>query len=137
MTARRIVLYDGVCVFCNGVVRFFLKRDREGRLYFAPLQGTTAERLRRRHPQIPKELETFVYVETQGDEERVFLRSEAFFRLLGTLGPPWRWLALLRLLPRRFADAAYGAFARRRYRWFGQLDACPVPPPAVRERFLD
>ena len=42
-----------------------------------------------------------------------------------------------RLLPRALWDAAYRAFARRRYRWFGRLDACPIPPPALRARILE
>jgi len=132
----RIVLYDGVCGFCNGAVRWLLERDRAGLLRFAPLQGETAEGLRRRHPEIPRELETLVFVEGAAGTERVFLRSEALFRVLGVLPRPWRWVAALRVLPRSWTDAAYLAFVRRRYRWFGELDACPVPEPAVRARFL-
>jgi len=34
-------------------------------------------------------------------------------------------------------DALYRWIARNRYRWFGRKDACPLPPPGLRERFLD
>jgi predicted DCC family thiol-disulfide oxidoreductase YuxK len=133
----RVVLYDGVCGFCDGLVRWLLARDRAGALRYAPLQGRTAARLRERHPEIPGDLETVVYVESSGGRERVFLRSEAMFRVFQQLGAPWGWLAWLRWLPRAFTDAAYGLFVRVRYRLFGRLDACRVPDPARRERFLD
>ena len=131
----RLVLYDGVCGFCNGSVRWLAARDREARLHYAPLQGEIAAGLRARHPEIPTELETIVFVE---DGERVSMASAAVFRVLRELSPPWRWLAALHgLLPRAIWDAAYRAFARRRYRWFGRLDACPIPPPALRARILE
>ena len=134
----RIVLYDGVCGFCNGSVRWLIERDREERLHYAPLQGETAAALRERHPEIQTSLDTIVFVEATPFAERVWLRSTAVFRALRELPAPWRWLAPLRwLLPRALWDVAYGAFARRRYQWFGRLAACPIPPPELRARFLD
>jgi predicted DCC family thiol-disulfide oxidoreductase YuxK len=129
----RIVLYDGVCGFCNGSVRWLAARDRGARLHYAPLQGETAAALRARHPEIPTALETIAFVE----DDRVWMQSAAVFRVMRELPSPWRWIAALRgLLPRALWDAAYRAFARRRYRWFGRLDACPIPPPALRARIL-
>jgi predicted DCC family thiol-disulfide oxidoreductase YuxK len=133
----RIVLYDGVCGFCNGSVRWLIERDRAARLCYAPLQGETAQALRARHPEIPTEIETIVFVEAGPGGERVWFQSSAVFRVLRELAAPWRWLAPLRwLLPQALWDVAYRGFARRRYRWFGRLEACPIPPAAWRERFL-
>jgi len=133
----RIVLYDGVCGFCNGSVRWLIERDAGARLHYAALQGETAKALRARHPEIPNELDTIVYVEAAPGSERVWLRSAAIFCVLRELAAPWRWLAPLRwLLPRAVWDVAYRAFARRRYRWFGRLEACPIPPAELRARFL-
>jgi predicted DCC family thiol-disulfide oxidoreductase YuxK len=134
----RLVLYDGVCGFCNGSVRWLIERDTESRMHYAPLQGETAAGLRARHPEIATALDTIVFVEAAPGGERVWQQSAAVFRVLRELPAPWRWLVALRwLLPRALWDAAYRAFARRRYRWFGRLDACPIPPPALRARFLD
>jgi predicted DCC family thiol-disulfide oxidoreductase YuxK len=132
----RLVLYDGVCGFCDGAVRWLLARDRGRRLHFAPLQGDTAEALRRRHPELPQDVDTLVYVETGADGERVHLRSEAVFRVLAELAGPWRHLVVLRRLPRRLTDAGYRLFARHRYRLFGKLDECAVPEPEERARFV-
>jgi predicted DCC family thiol-disulfide oxidoreductase YuxK len=58
-------------------------------------------------------------------------------RLLQELGGCWRWLALLRLLPLPRRDWGYRMVARNRYRIFGKHESCPIPPAAVRARFLD
>ena len=132
----RLVLFDGVCGFCDGAIQWLLAHDPAGRLHFAPLQGETAARLRRLHPEIPGDLDSMALVETEGGRSRVYLRSQAIFRTCAELAGAWRMLAWLRFLPRSLAEAAYRGFARRRYRWFGKLEACRVPDAAARARFL-
>jgi predicted DCC family thiol-disulfide oxidoreductase YuxK len=53
------------------------------------------------------------------------------------LGGRWSLLLALYILPRFVRDWGYDAVARRRYRIWGKYDACPIPPPGVRDRFLD
>jgi predicted DCC family thiol-disulfide oxidoreductase YuxK len=133
-----LVLFDGVCGFCDAAVRWLLRHDPQGRLRFAPLQGAAAAHLRARHPEIPEGLETLVYVEARGGEgERVYLRSEAVFRACAQLPEAPRWIGWLARLPRGLTDLGYRALARLRYRLFGRLDACRVPGPGERERMLD
>lgn len=135
-TFTRLVLFDGVCGFCDEAVRWLIERDPQARLHFAPLQGTTAAALRRRHPQIPDDLDTMVYVDASDGRERVYLRSEAIFRMCAELDAAPRWAAWLSRLPRPLAELGYRLFARLRYRLFGRLDACRVPTPEQRARFL-
>jgi len=133
---EQLVLFDGVCGFCDWLVRFLIAHDAAARLRFAPLQGETAADLRARHPEIPADLETMVYVDARGGGERVYLRSEAALRVLGELAGGWRRLAWLLSLPRPLRDLGYRLLVRVRYRLFGRLDACRVPGPAERARFL-
>lgn len=128
----RIVLYDGVCGLCSRTVRWLIRRDPQGHLAFAPLQGETAARLRARHPEIPQTLESVVLVE--GD--RVHLRSKAFLYGARWLKRPWRWAYHVRWLPGPVLDLGYRLIARLRYRMFGKVDACELPAPAERARFL-
>ena len=132
----RLVLFDGVCGFCDRLVRWLIARDPERRLCFSPLQGEAAAALRLRHPQIPRDLDTMVYVEVTGAGERVYLRSEAMFRVLREVRSPWRRLAWLGVLPRFLTEPAYAVFVRHRYRLFGKLDACALPDPGERVRFV-
>lgn len=128
----RLVLYDGVCGLCDRSVQFLLRVDRDRALMFAPLQGETAAGLRARHPEIPANLDSVVFVEG----ERVYLRSRAFVRLSRYLPYPWRLVSWLWVVPALLADLGYGVVARLRYRVFGKLEACRVPGPDERARFL-
>jgi predicted DCC family thiol-disulfide oxidoreductase YuxK len=128
-----IVFYDGVCGLCDRWVRFILRRDKHKTLRFAPLQGVSAKA----RPDLPAELRTVVFVTRVGTlAEQSFARSEAALRLLDHVGGFWRLISWLRIIPRPIRDAVYDAIARRRYRWFGKFEACPLPPPEWRERFL-
>jgi len=134
-----IILYDGVCGFCNGFVSFVWPRDPRGRFRFAPLQGTTARAILARHGRNADVLDTvFVVVDPGTPSERLLERSAAGLYVLAGLGGPWRLAAtLLGWLPRRLLDALYTPLARNRYRLFGRLDACAVPGPEQRERFIE
>ncbi len=132
MQPERLVLYDGECGLCSKSVRFLIKRDRDGVLQFAPLQGETAGRLRAAHPEIPQTVESVVLV----DGGRVHLRSKAFLYVSKYLTRPWRWGWYVRWFPAFLLDLPYRLVARLRYRIWGKVDACELPAPAERARFL-
>jgi predicted DCC family thiol-disulfide oxidoreductase YuxK len=135
MDPTRLVLYDGDCGFCQRSVRWVLDADRAGSFHFAPLQGPTAAELRRRHPDIPTDLDSIIYVDRSGGTERVAWRSEAILRICAELGGWWRAVSWLRWLPRGLRDLGYRAFARNRHRLAGS-PRCDLPDAAVRARFL-
>jgi len=58
-------------------------------------------------------------------------------RIARQLDGAWPLLSLFWLVPGPLRDLAYRYFAAHRYRWFGQLEACRVPTPELRSRFLD
>jgi predicted DCC family thiol-disulfide oxidoreductase YuxK len=127
-----VAFFDGVCNLCNGTVNFLIDRDRRQRLRFAPLQGSTFAGLLARHPDLGG-IDSFVL----WDGGRVHVRSSAAVRILMALGGPWRLAGALLAIPRPLRDRLYDCVARRRYRWFGKTEACRVPTPALRARFLD
>jgi predicted DCC family thiol-disulfide oxidoreductase YuxK len=127
-----IVLFDGVCNFCNGSVRFIIRRDRRGYFRFAALQSNVGAELEERYGLDPSALDTLVLIEGRG----VYTKSAAALRIARRLRWPWVALYALIVVPRRLRDLAYDWFARRRYRWFGRREECMVPSPKMRERFL-
>jgi predicted DCC family thiol-disulfide oxidoreductase YuxK len=127
-----VVLFDGVCNLCNGLVAFLLPRDSAGRLRFAPLQSDAGRTLLDRHGFPTEEFDTFVLVE--GD--RAYTKSDAAIRVAELLGWPYRVARVARLLPAGVRDRLYDAVAANRYDWFGRRDRCMVPDEDVSDRFL-
>ena len=131
-----VLLYDGLCGFCDRTVRFVLRHDHARVLKFAPLQGEFARDVLQRHPAL-QGIDSLVLVERDAQGERASVRSEGALRLAGYFGWPWRALGVFRVVPRVLRDWCYDRFARIRYRVFGTFDACPLPAPEVRARFLE
>lgn len=134
--APPVLLYDGVCGFCNRAVRTVLRFDGRGSLRFAALDSDFAREIVARHPAIAG-VDSVVFVdEPGGPGERVAVRSEAALRVADYLGGPWKLLTAARIVPAALRDLLYDRFAKFRYRIFGKYDSCPNPPQEVRQRFV-
>lgn len=128
-----VVLFDGVCNFCNGTVNWLIDHDPDGILRFATLQSEWAARFFAAREPPDGRSGTIVFVE----RDVVSDQSTAVARILRHL-PGLRWLGTVLLrVPRPVRDGLYGAFASRRYAWFGRRPECRIPEPGVRERFLE
>jgi predicted DCC family thiol-disulfide oxidoreductase YuxK len=126
-----VVFFDGVCGLCNAWVDFVIARDWQGRFRFSPLQGATARDWLQMTPETS--LDSVALVDAAG----VHRKSDAVGRILVQLGGVWRPMGwLLHLIPRPVRNWGYDVVARRRYRWFGRKEACRLPTPAERARFL-
>jgi len=128
-----VVLFDGVCNLCNGIVRFVIARDPHAHFRFAPLTSTAAARLLKGVAAPEPGPDSVILV----DEGRIFTRSDAALRIARSLTFPWPLAFGLVVLPRSWRDAVYDLIASRRYRWFGKRDTCMVPDPALRARFIE
>jgi predicted DCC family thiol-disulfide oxidoreductase YuxK len=128
-----LVVFDGVCNLCTASVTFILRHEAEARLRFGSLQSPAGSRLMRELGLDPEDARTFVLLAGG----KAFLRSEAALRVCGYFRWPWRALAALRVVPRPIRDRAYDLVARHRYRWFGRTEACLLPTPELRARFIE
>lgn len=128
-----IVLFDGVCNFCNESVDFLIRNDRKGKFRFASLQSDVGKSLLAQHGLQDLPLSTSVLIE--GD--KVFMNSDAVLETARRLDGVYALAAGLLFIPRPLRDWAYRVFARNRYKLFGRREMCMVPTPELRERFLD
>ena len=133
----QVLLYDGLCGFCDRTVQFILARDPGGSMMFAPLQGEYAAGILRQRPALRK-VDSLILVEGAADaaDTRVSVRSDAVLGIARYLGGPWRAALILGLVPSAPRDWGYDLFARHRYRLFGRYDSCPIPGPEQRARFI-
>lgn len=131
-----VLLYDGVCGFCNKTVQMILDRDRRGTMRFAALQSDYGRAVVERHPEL-RGVDSVVFVEKSDGGERVHTRSDAALKVASYLGGFWKVFLCAYVVPRPARDYLYDLFARNRYRLFGKFDQCMLPPAEARARFLD
>ena len=138
-----VVLFDGVCNFCDSSVNFIIDHDREGYFKFAPLQSDEGRRLANEFgfssavgetepasDLIP--IDSVILVE----DGKAYTHSTAALKIIRRLGAPWSLLYAFIAVPTGVRDYFYKLFARYRYRIFGKKDQCMLPSPEVRARFL-
>lgn len=139
--AGAVIVFDGVCVLCNGWVRFLMRHDRRRRYRFAAMQGEAGRALLARHGLDPDDPLSFLLIEYDIGPERaasprVSIDTTAIRRVLAGLGGAWRVAHVAALLPGFVRDPLYRLLARNRYRLFGRHEACRVPTAEERARFL-
>jgi len=134
---RALLLYDGVCALCNGVVQFLMKSDRLDRFRYAPLESTLGREVLARFDIHRFPDGVMLLTSALTGAEHLYQRSDAVAAALQLLGAPWPVVGrVLKLVPRPLRDWGYGIVARFRYRLFGRYDTCPLPPPEQRSRLL-
>ena len=136
-----LMLYDGLCGFCNWSVRWVIKRDRHDRFRFAPQQSALAEAVLSRHGVDPKAMiaanSVFLVLGYDLPGEQLLCRSDVTVQVLRLLGGGWELLGrLLGAVPRFLRDACYTLVAQIRFRIAGRYDRCPLPSVAERAKFL-
>ncbi|OMD70470.1 thiol-disulfide oxidoreductase DCC [Paenibacillus odorifer] len=132
MKGKSIVLIDGVCHLCQGVVRFIIPRDPEAKFLFAPLQNEIAAKLMKESGLQPGQLNTVILLENGV----YYTESAAVLRIARKLRFPWPAAYVFILVPRPLRNALYRYVAKNRYRWFGRDEQCMLPTPEITRRFL-
>lgn len=125
-----IVFFDGVCGLCNTLVDFLIKRDKQRKLLFAPLQGETAMKLL-----LADEIKTLDTLILWVDGEK-YSKSNAVFKLFTLLGRPYSLVVFFRLFPSVLNDWCYSLIAKKRYVWFGQKTSCRIPSSSEKSVLL-
>ncbi|MCW2389594.1 putative DCC family thiol-disulfide oxidoreductase YuxK [Sphingobium sp. B11D3B] len=128
------IIFDTDCVLCSKWVHFILAHERDQGIMFVSAWSPHGLAVAARYGLNEAELQrTYLVV----DDGLGLTRSDAGLALLRHLKPPYSWLRALRIVPRPVRDYVYVLVARNRYRWFGKVDRCFVPPEAMRHRFID
>lgn len=137
-TSAPVILFDGVCNLCNGAVNFIIDRDKPGRFRFAALQSQRASALLVQQGAKPLVAGTDPDSMVLLEDGKLYEQSTAALRIARRLSGVWPVLYYLFIwVPRPIRDWVYRVIARNRYRWFGKTDACRMPTPALKARFLE
>ena len=127
-----VILFDGVCNFCNGFVQFVIKRDPQAQFKFAALQSDAAKELLIANNIHLTDLKTVIFIANN----KVFTQSDAALQIVKYLGGAWPMARVLIIIPKFIRNGVYRFIAKNRYRWFGKTNQCMIPNSAIKSRFL-
>lgn len=129
---KQIILFDGVCNFCNASINFIIDHDPEQRFTFAPLQSEIGQDILRKFNKNTEDFDSVFLLK----DNTLYQKSEAALEITKHLSGFWKYLAIFSLFPTFFLNFFYDIIAKNRYRIFGKMDSCRIPTPELRERFL-
>ncbi len=133
MPAHPLILFDGVCNLCNGVVKLVIRQDKKAYFKLAALQSKAGQQFLQQHQLPQKDFETFLLIQNG----KIYQQADAALLVAKHFSWYWQWLQFFWLVPRPLRNAVYRFVARNRYRWFGKKEACMIPTPAIKNRFLE
>lgn len=132
LSLDKVVLFDGICNFCESSVQFIIKNDQSNSLQFASLQSNIGQQLLVDY-KMPTTIDGVVFIENN----IAYYKSAAAFKIARYFGGFWKILNIFSVLPLSFTDFVYDIIAKNRYRWFGKKESCMLPSPEIRNRFLE
>ena len=130
-TNHPILLFDGICNYCNKWVNFVIRHDTKKKFLFAPLQSDAGKKLLKQYD-IPEDTESAVLIYN----DKAYLKSATGLHILYHLGGIYSLAFAFIIVPAYVRDFYYDIIARNRYKWWGKKDACMIPDEEVKERFL-
>ena len=126
------ILFDGVCNFCNASINFIIDRDSKSIFKFAALQSEIGQEFLKRNG-LKQDTFDSVILEKSGI---IYQKSDAALEIARNLDGFWKILYVFKIIPFFLRNPIYDLVARNRYRIFGRTDACRLPTPALKARFL-
>ncbi len=132
MNNQKIILFDGICNFCNFWVNFIIDRDKKDDFKFAALQSDNGQKLLETFEIDKIAFDSFVFI----DGEKVYTKSTAAFKICKSLKGIWKYFYFLIFIPKPIRDFIYTIVAKNRYKYFGKRDACRLPTEQERVKFL-
>ena len=133
MQNHHIILFDGVCNFCNFWVNFIIDRDKDDIFKFAALQSEAGQKLLNKFNLKTEDFDTFILI----DGEIYFTKSTAALRIARKLNYPVKVLYYFIFIPKFLRDLIYSLIAINRYKFFGKRDVCRVPTENEKKNFLE
>lgn len=128
----KIILFDGVCNFCNFWVNFIIDRDKKNQFRFAALQSEIGKELLTKFDLPEDDFDSFILI----SQNKVLKKSSAAFEIAKDLNGWLKIFSPLKLLPNSFNDFIYDFVAKNRYKIFGKRDVCRIPTEEDKIKFL-
>jgi predicted DCC family thiol-disulfide oxidoreductase YuxK len=131
------ILFDGVCNFCNASINFIIDKDNKGIIKFAALQSEIGQELLEKFSLKTNDSESRTFDSIVAiDCDKVYQKSDAALEIVRRMDGIWKVFYVFKIIPAFLRNPIYDLIARNRYRIFGRTDACQIPTPELKARFL-
>jgi predicted DCC family thiol-disulfide oxidoreductase YuxK len=130
---KKIILFDGVCNFCDATVQFLIKRDVKDVFRFVAIQSDLGQKIIQ-HIGIDTSKTDSIILYEPGNA--YYYKAEAALKIGKELGGVYSLLSVFTMLPKIISNSVYDFIARNRYKWYGKKDACMIPSAAMKAKFL-
>ncbi|NJB70018.1 putative DCC family thiol-disulfide oxidoreductase YuxK [Saonia flava] len=131
---KKIILFDGVCNLCNSSVQYIIKRDKKDIFRFAALQSETGKKLVEERKIDTSKVDSIILIEPG---VAYYTKSDAILNIGLEFGGSWRTITVFTWIPTGIRNIVYDFIAKNRYKWYGKKDACMIPTPELKAKFLD
>lgn len=132
LNSKGVVLFDGVCNFCNSSVNFIIRHDKKDFFRFTPLQSEIGMKISEKYNLDSGNLKSVILVE----KGRIYTKTTAALRIAKQLSGGWPLLYAFIIVPAPIRDVVYNIIAKYRYKWWGERESCMIPTPEIRKKFL-
>ncbi|MBC5834043.1 DUF393 domain-containing protein [Flavobacterium sp. F372] len=129
---KKIILFDGVCNYCNDKINFIIKNDKQDVFRFVALQSETGQKIIK-YLGIDSSIDSIILYEPG---YAYFIKSEAVFRIIKHLSSSVRLLLFFNFIPTSIKNIFYDIIAKNRYNWYGKKESCMMPTEEVKRKFI-
>lgn len=130
---KKVVLFDGVCNFCNSSILKIIKHDKNNIFLFASLQSEIGIEITTHFNIDTLKVDSIILVES---EEKYSVKSTAALRILKQFNGFWKILQFGWIFPEKIRNIIYDYIAKNRYKWFGIKDECMIPTNEIKSKFI-
>jgi len=131
---KQLILFDGVCNLCNSSIQYVIKYDKNDRFRFAPLQSDIGKQIIAKYEIDTTKTDSILLY---SNENGISAKSTAALKVAKQLGFPRNVMTVFLIVPAFIRNWVYDYIAKNRYKWYGKKEACMIPTPELRAKFLE
>lgn len=130
---KQLILFDGVCNLCDASVQYIIKHDKKDVFRYAALQSDVGEKIIKKFDIDRNKTDSILLY---SEENGIYYKSTAALKIASKLGFPRNLMVVFLIIPAVIRNSAYEFIARNRYKWYGKKEACMIPSPELKSKFL-
>jgi predicted DCC family thiol-disulfide oxidoreductase YuxK len=131
---KKIILFDGVCNLCDTLVQFIYKHDKKDVFRFVAIQSELGQKIIH-HIGIDTSKTDSIILYEPGLSYHY--KAEAALLIARNLSGIYSLIGYLNFIPNSIKNSVYDYIAKNRYKWYGKKEACMIPTPELKAKFLE